>query len=254
MPHLQRPGRTALGPDPTAPSETHLCYRALLAAVDNVSPVIDVWDRQWVSKKFEKVRPASADIFVFAFRMLADKSEMLLAKSGQHGIYWEPRTPCGRYPSDHFHVTWLPNMTFQDAKYAQQTSPQATTLARHGDRFGLRSDVMNAQEIHDKHRPNTPLLMGQTKMLYAVGPLPYSTTKAALHKLPEGIAVGSQALTTQRTCPRRQWSDMAHPSHRRSWTLGLFLAAWRCAHFQDPRHQAGGSSDAILNRRLKENH
>jgi hypothetical protein len=155
----------------------------LLAAVDNVSPVIDVWDRQWVSKKFEKVRPASADIFVFAFRMLADKSEMLLAKSGQHGIYWEPRTPCGRYPSDHFHVTWLPNMTFQDAKYAQQTSPQATTLARHGDRFGLRSDVMNAQEIHDKHRPNTPLLMGQTKMLYAVGPLPYSTTKAALHKL-----------------------------------------------------------------------
>lgn len=155
----------------------------LLEAVDNVSPVIDVWDRQWVSKKFEKVRPASADIFVFSFRMIADKSELLLTKSGQSGIYWEPRSPCGRYPNDSYHVTWLSNMTFQDAKYAQQTSPQATTLARHGERFGLRSDVMNAQQIHDKHRPNTPLLMGQSKMLYAVGPLPYSTTKVALHKL-----------------------------------------------------------------------
>ena len=141
----------------------------LLAVVDNVSPVIDVWDRQWVSKKFEKVRPASAEIFAFSFRMLADKSELLLTKSGQNGIYWEPRAPCGRFPNDGYHVTWLSNMTFQDAKYAQQTSPQATTLARHGDRYGLRSDVMNAQEIHDKHQPNTPLLMGQSKMLYAVG-------------------------------------------------------------------------------------
>lgn len=42
---------------------------------------------------------------------------------------------------------------------------------------------MNAQEIHSKHRPDTPLLMGQTKMVYAVGPLPFSTTKTALSKM-----------------------------------------------------------------------
>ena len=155
----------------------------LLASVENTSPVIDVWDRQWVSKKFEKVRPASAEIFVFSFRMIADKAEALMAKSGQAGIFWEPRAPCGRYPNPNYHVTWLPNLTFQDAKYAQQTSPQTTTLARHGDRFGLRSDTMNAQEIHEKHRPDTPLLLGQSKMVYAVGPLPFSTTKAALTKL-----------------------------------------------------------------------
>ena len=74
-------------------------------------------------------------------------------------------------------------MTYQDAKYAQQTSPQSTTLARHGDRYGLRSDTLNAQGIHEKHRPDTPLLLGQSKMIYAVGPLPFSTTKAALNKL-----------------------------------------------------------------------
>ena len=149
----------------------------------STSIVIDVWDRQWVSKKYEKVRPANAEVFTFSMRMLADKADELLAKSGQAGVYWEPRSACGRFPNSNYHVTWLPQMTFQDAKYAQQTSPQATTLARHGERYGLRSDTLNAQEIHEKHRPDTPLLLGQSKMLYAVGHLPFSTTKAALCKL-----------------------------------------------------------------------
>ena len=115
--------------------------------------------------------------------MMATKAEELLSKSGQSGIYWEPRSACGRFPNPNYHVTWLSQMTYQDAKYAQQTSPQTTTLARHGDRYGLRSDTLNAQEIHEKHRPDTPLLLGQSKMIYAVGPQPFSTTKAALNKL-----------------------------------------------------------------------
>ena len=149
----------------------------------STSVVIDVWDRQWVSKKFEKVRPANAEVFMFSLRMMADKADELLSKSGQAGVFWEPRSPCGRYPNSSYHVTWLPHMSYQDAKYAQQTSPQVTTLARHGDRYGLRCDTMNAQAVHEKHKPDTPLLLGQTKMMFAVGPLPYSTTKAALHKL-----------------------------------------------------------------------
>ena len=150
---------------------------------DTGSPVIDVWDRQWVSKKYEKVRPANAEVFMFSFRMNAEPMEELITKSGHQGMFWEPRSPCGRFPNSSFHVTWLQNMTFQDAKYAQQTSPQATSLARHGDRFGLRCDTMNAQEIHDKHRPNTPILLGQSKSTYMIGPLPYSTTREARIKL-----------------------------------------------------------------------
>ena len=147
------------------------------------SPVIDVWDRQWVTKRHEKVKAKSADMFVFSFRMIADKASDLIAKSGAAGIYYEPRSSCGRYPSNCHHVTWLPNLSFQEAKYAQQTSPQATTLARNANRYGLRSDALNAQEIHTKHRPDTPLLLGQNKMIYTLGPLPYNTTKAAVSKL-----------------------------------------------------------------------
>jgi len=87
------------------------------------SPVIDVWDRQWVTKRYEKVKPINADMFVFLFRMIADNANELISKSGHGGVYFEPRSSCGRYPSSTHHVTWLPNLSYQEAKYAQQTSP-----------------------------------------------------------------------------------------------------------------------------------
>ena len=42
------------------------------------SPVIDVWDRQWVSKRYEKVRPNNAEVFMFSFRLTADSVDSLL--------------------------------------------------------------------------------------------------------------------------------------------------------------------------------
>lgn len=42
---------------------------------------------------------------------------------------------------------------------------------------------MNAQEIHQKHRPGTPLLLGNQKQLFLLGPLPFSTTKEGICKL-----------------------------------------------------------------------
>ena len=160
---------------------------------------------------------------------ITDDPEELIAKSGTNGIYYEPRSACGRFPNGSYHVTWLQNATFQDAKYAQQTSPQSTSLARHGERYGLRSDTLNAQEIHTKHRPDVPLLLGQSKKMYAIGPLPYSTTKSAIHKLlkawkwegrpiqPKGRSQDGTGIT---------WAIQAteDPSH---WVFTL--PTWRCA-------------------------
>ena len=145
--------------------------------------VVDVWDRQWLSKRFEKAKQQAADIFVCSIRIEAEHLEELLTSSSNHGIYFEPRTQCGRHPSPNYHVTWLKQTNFQDAKYSQQTSPQSTTLVRYGDRYGLRSDTMNAGEIHQRFRPDTPLLLGQAKQIYLVGPLPFSTTREAVCKL-----------------------------------------------------------------------
>lgn len=147
------------------------------------SIIMDVWDRQFYTKRFEKTKHDSADIFAFSMRVYLSEIDAILALSGSKGIYFEPRSMCGRMPSTEYHVTWIPQAGHQDAKYAQQTSPQATTLVRHGDRYGLRSDAMNAQEIHQKHRPGTPLLLGNQKQLFLLGPLPFSTTKEGICKL-----------------------------------------------------------------------
>ncbi len=147
------------------------------------SIIMDVWDRQFYTKRFEKTKQDSADIFAFSMRVYLSEVDAILTLSGSKGIYFEPRSLCGRLPSTDYHVTWIPQAGYQDAKYAQQTSPQETTLVRHGDRFGLRSDALNAQEIHQKHRPGTPLLMGNQKQLFLLGPLPFSTTKEGISKL-----------------------------------------------------------------------
>eukprot|EP00435_Cladocopium_sp_Y103_P066284 s1305_g28.t1 len=167
----KQPVKTVFGQEPQ-----------LQANSANKSPVIDVWDRQWMTKRFEKSKAPTADLFAFTFRMAIDSVDALLAASGTGGIYYEPRSHCGRRPNETYHVTWLPNMSFQEAKYAQQTAPHATSLTRHGDRYGLRSDAVHAQPIHDKFRPETPLLLGN-KSIFTIGPLPYSTTKEGVAKL-----------------------------------------------------------------------
>ena len=109
-------------------------------------------------------------------------------------------------------------MSYQDAKYAQQTSPQSTTLTRHGDRYGLRSDVMNASEIHAKHRPDTPLLLGQTKSLYTLGPLPFSSTKKAVAKI------------------LKSWDWDARPMQPRGRAPDSTGVVWTIQAVEDPTH------------------
>ena len=158
------------------------------------SVVMDVWDRQWYTKRFERTKYDQADIFAFSMRIAATEVDSLLSQSGSRGIYFEPRSTCGRMPSTEYHVTWLNQTSHTEAKIAQQTSPQTTTLVRHGDRYGLRSDSMNAQEIHEKHRPDTPMLLGNTKQLYSLGPMPFSTTREGVGKLLKAWKWDARAL------------------------------------------------------------
>ena len=70
--------------------------------------VIDVWDRQWLSIKMERQKPQTADLFMVSFRLTGQDEKSLMSKSGEAGIYLEPRTADGRSPSDRYRVTWLP--------------------------------------------------------------------------------------------------------------------------------------------------
>ena len=145
--------------------------------------IIDVWDRQWVTARYDRCKPEAADMFIFMFRIQSQHTSNILAKSGEHCIFFEPRSEDGRRPNNDYHVTWLSGGSLADAKLACQTAPHASSLARHGHRYGIRCDAIHAQEVHKKHHPDTPLLLGAQKSQYTIGPLPYSTTREAVIKL-----------------------------------------------------------------------
>ena len=180
--------------------------------------VIDVWDRQWVTHRYERCKQSAADMFIFLFRVSATQTAEILAKSGEQGIFFEPRSPCGRKPHMDYHVTWIPSFSLQDVKLACQTAEHQTSVARHGMRYGLRSDAMNAQAIHAKHRPDVPLLLGAQKSQYTVGPLPYATSREAVCKL------------------LRAWDWDAKPLQPRGRALDGSGITWGVLAVEDPSH------------------
>lgn len=149
----------------------------------SVPHVIDVWDRQWVTAKMDRVKQSEAFMFIVTFRVVHVDLKTLLSESGKHGAYLEPRTPDGRAPSTHWRVLWLPHTDKQHAQSAVQTSEQWACIVRSGNRFGIRSTCQEAQALHKMHKPDTPFLDAAHTLHFTAGPFPYGTTKQALVKV-----------------------------------------------------------------------
>lgn len=144
--------------------------------------IIDVWDRQHVTKSFQKTKPSDCDLFIVSIRCTQQAAERILEASGQNGVYHEPRTDAGRQPHASFGVVWLPRKTYGEAIVAKQTSPVKTWVVRNGDRYGLRTCATNHKELHRHHKPEVQFLPGETSS-FRVGPLPYGTTRSSLQKV-----------------------------------------------------------------------
>ena len=142
--------------------------------------VVDVWDRQFLSKQYQKMQPHDAELFVVTLRLLKPIVDHLQAQSGQSGMYFEPRNDCGRSPRTGFQVIWLPRKTLTEVIVACQVLPHQGWVVRHGDRYGLRVAQEHAQKTHETHRPDICYLGGQNMQTYKIGPLPYGTTRKSL--------------------------------------------------------------------------
>ena len=148
------------------------------------SGVLDVWDRQWVTHRFERMKPERATLFIVSLRLEASKLQDTLQKSGDDGVYVEPRASHGRGQNPEYAITWLhKSTTLSEAKLARQTSQHPATLARVGTRYGLRSDVYHQQEMHKQHKPESMFLPTGERQMYLIGPLPYGTTHQGLAKI-----------------------------------------------------------------------
>ena len=148
------------------------------------SGVLDVWDRQWVSHKFERLRAETAAVFIVSLRVEASKLHPALQCSGDNGVYVEPRATNGRGQNSDYVITWLAkHVKLPEARVAKQTSQHPATLARIGNRYGLRSDVYHQQDMHKQHKPEAMFLPGGERQLYLLGPVPFGTTHQSLAKI-----------------------------------------------------------------------
>ena len=174
--------------------------RGLDSLKDLTQPeILDCWDRQFMNKNFQKVKPEVAEVFSITCRFTQKAAAIVLAANAQSGLFTEPRAQHGRDPCHLHKVVWLPKKSFAEALVAQQVTEVSTSIARSGDRFGLRTLSDHVEKVHAQNRPGVAYLDNSTVKQYQVSPLPFGTTKQSLQKV----------------CDTWSWS--ARPSH----TLGL---------------------------------
>ncbi len=143
-------------------------------------PVMELWNRQWLSFTFTSVKPSEADMFSVTARVPKILELKLLALSGSAAICFEPRSLDGRKPSDDFSVVWMPKVTAAQALLLKQTNVHVVGLARLGSKWGLRSKAANASQLHEAVKPESEFLPAGQRHLYLIGPLPFGIVRQSL--------------------------------------------------------------------------
>eukprot|EP00438_Fugacium_kawagutii_P005165 Skav206282 [mRNA] locus=scaffold922:138713:143392:- [translate_table: standard] len=150
---------------------------------DQTEPIMDLWNRDFLSVHFRKARPADADMFVCQMRVREDRFHLLTQMVGQYGIYVEPRSPDGRQQNSGWQTVWLPKHDLQAAAIACAKSPQNTFVIRVNKRYGLKVLSGDAASVHQSFRSDVPFLGEGDTSLHQIGPLPWGTSRSSLQQL-----------------------------------------------------------------------
>ena len=143
-------------------------------------PVMEVWNRQWLTSTFVQVKPTDADMYSVSVRVPKCLELALLTISGIDSICFEPRSLDGRKPSDDYSVVWLPKASAAQALLFKQTNMQVIGLARLGSKWGLRCKESDASTLHAIVKPDSEFLPAGQRQLYLIGPLPFGTVRQSL--------------------------------------------------------------------------
>ena len=145
-----------------------------------LDPILEIWNKQWLSHQFSNVSPDRAEIYAVCIRLPISVQMQVQSYSGSSGIFVEPRSIDGRQPSDQFQVVWLPKMSGQELVVLKQMHPSVCGLARMGLRYGLRCRTEHAASLHESVKPTSNFLPQGRKRYYLVGPVPYGTIKSSM--------------------------------------------------------------------------
>ena len=194
------------------------CHKWHKNAKQDHDPIIDLWQRDFLSIHFQKAKANEAGIFTCLMRIDKSCFEQLSGSSGLHGIYIEPRQQDGKKMDDGFHTIWLNKHTYDTAQAVKATTPMPTALVRVTNRFGLRVEANKGPELHKFLKPDAPYIPGNDRSQFIMGPLPFGTTKKAMSKLFE------------------QWEWTAQPIHPCGRSQDHSGLMWLVAASTPPQH------------------
>lgn len=147
------------------------------------SAILDVWQRDFLTIHFQKTKATESQLFAVSMRVPSPVFQVLFRRSGQDGIYFEPRTEDGRGQAPEFHTIWIPRKPFSEVVALQSMQETTVSLVRVGARYGFKVPEAEATTIHEKVNPGDPYIAGPHRMVYHVGPFPWGTTKKAIQQL-----------------------------------------------------------------------
>ena len=143
-------------------------------------PLLEVWNRQWLSLTFSHMAPKDAEVYSVTLRLPKSIERMLQQYSGTEGIYIEPKAIDGRQISQEFHVVWVPKASYAQIAVHRQTVAGVIGLARIAGKYGLRCLAVDSHHVHSAVKPDSPYLPSGTKLTFLVGPVPWGTLKQSL--------------------------------------------------------------------------
>lgn len=143
-------------------------------------PLLEVWNRQWMTMAFSQSPPKDAEVFAVTVRLPKLIESTLQQFSGVDGVFLEPKAIDGRLVSSEYHVVWVAKASFSQISLYRQTIPGVVGIARIAGKYGLRCLAEDSLHVHSAVKPDSPYLPAGAKLLYMVGPVPWGTLKKSL--------------------------------------------------------------------------
>lgn len=112
--------------------------------------VVDLWANVARQKKLISSRS------LVLLRIPTLCAEGLQQRSGQDGVYYEPRLDDGKGPATDFTVIRINGNDKSEALHRLRVTDRAVALARFGHRHGIRTMLKDAESVHREVNPDVP--------------------------------------------------------------------------------------------------
>eukprot|EP00438_Fugacium_kawagutii_P020633 Skav223016 [mRNA] locus=scaffold1422:105003:109151:- [translate_table: standard] len=181
------------------------------AAIDEdiSQPVLDVWSWKWSSLANKPVPVAQADMFSVFVRIPQSALKDVLALSGWHGVFVEPRPPSKQGPHPNYVVTWLPkSFTLPQALELKRKHDVVIGVARMQKKLGLRALTKHETMLQGIVYPGKALQVCAVTAVYEVGPLPHGLSHSQVDQLLQAWRWLAKPLRPQRSCAEGQYWDI----------------------------------------------